>query len=141
MRKIISLLPQKTWEHHHHPSQFGGLESNDASPCDWKIVAFEMSRKMGQEEEPASSRPHAFACDEHKKMKGKNKAPSPSSSSEEEEEDEDDDDDDDDEEYDDQAYTSSFEDEETVRPVRKVMRLIHKINIMGVLLQVEDLLF
>jgi hypothetical protein len=40
-----------------------------------KIVAFEMSRKMGQEE-PTCSKPYAFACDEHKKIKGNNKAPS-----------------------------------------------------------------
>jgi hypothetical protein len=37
-----------------------------------KIVAFEMSRKMGRQEEPTSSRPYAFACDE---IKGKKKAP------------------------------------------------------------------
>jgi hypothetical protein len=55
------------------------------------IVAFEISRKMGQEE-PTSSRPYAFACDE---KKGKKKAPSPSSSSEEKEEEECDDDEDD----------------------------------------------
>jgi hypothetical protein len=42
-----------------------------------------MSRKMCQGEEPTSSRPYAFACDERK---GKKKAPTPSSSSEEEEE-------------------------------------------------------
>jgi hypothetical protein len=36
---------------------------------------------MGQEE-PTSSRPYAFACDE---KKGKKKAPTPNSSSEEEE--------------------------------------------------------
>jgi hypothetical protein len=75
-----------------------------------KIVAFEMSWKMGQEEEPTSSKPYAFACDEHKNMKGKKKVPSSSSSSEEEEEGEDDDD----EEDDDQALTSSSKDEETV---------------------------
>jgi hypothetical protein len=96
-----------------------------------KIATFEMSRKMGQEEEPTSSKPYAFTCDEHKKMKGKKKD---SSSSEEEEEEEDD------AEYD-QASTSSSEDEETVRCVRKVMGMIHKINLIGVPLQVEDLLF
>jgi hypothetical protein len=32
-------------------------------------------------------------------------------------------------------------DEETIRRVRKVMRMIHKINLMGVPLQIEDLLF
>jgi hypothetical protein len=46
-----------------------------------KIVAFEMSQKMGQEE-ATSSTPYAFACDE--KKKGKKKAPISSSSSEEE---------------------------------------------------------
>jgi hypothetical protein len=39
------------------------------------IVAFEMPRKMGQEE-ATSSMPYAFACDE--KKKGKTKAPSSS---------------------------------------------------------------
>jgi hypothetical protein len=62
-----------------------------------KIMAFEMSRKIGQEEEPTSSKPYAFACDEHKK--GKKKAPSSSKE-----------DDVADDEDDDQASTSSFED-------------------------------
>jgi hypothetical protein len=97
-----------------------------------KIVAFEMSCKMGQEEEPTSSIPYAFACGEHKDMKGKKKVPS---SSEEEG------DNDDADEEDDQASTSSSENEETVRHVRKAMRMIHKINIMGVSLYVEDLHF
>ena len=56
-----------------------------------KIPVFEMSRKMGRQEEPTSSRPYAFACDERK---GRKKAPTPSSSSEEEEEEESDDDED-----------------------------------------------
>jgi hypothetical protein len=99
-----------------------------------KIVAFEMSRKMGQEEEPTSLKPYVFACEEHKKMKGKKKGPSSSSSSEEEEEEDDD-------EEDDQASTSSSEEEETVRCVGKVMGMIRKINLMGVPLQAEDLLF
>jgi hypothetical protein len=55
-------------------------------------VTFEMSRKMGQQEEPTSSKPYAFACDEHKKVKGKKKAPSSSEEEEEEEEDDDDED-------------------------------------------------
>jgi hypothetical protein len=71
-----------------------------------KIAAFEMSRKMGQQEDPTSSRPYAFACDE--KIKGKKKAPTPSSSSEEEEEEESDDDEDN------QPSTSFSEDEETI---------------------------
>jgi hypothetical protein len=97
-----------------------------------KIVAFEMSRNMGQEE-PTSSMPYAFTCDEHKKMKGKEKVESSSSSSEGEEHEEDDDDEDNDEE-DDQPFTSSSEDEEMVRHVGKVMGMIRKINLMGVLL-------
>jgi hypothetical protein len=67
--------------------------------------------------------------------KDKKKAPTPSSSSEEEEEEESDD-----EEYN-QPSISSSEDEETIRRIRKVMGMIRKINLVGVLLQVEDLLF
>jgi hypothetical protein len=88
---------------------------------------------MGRQEEPTSSRPYAFACDERK---GKKKDPTPSSSSEEEEEEEERDDDEDN-----QPSTSSSEDEETIRRVGKVMGMICKINLMGVPLQVEDLLF
>jgi hypothetical protein len=94
-------------------------------------VSFEMLRKMGQQEEPTSSRPYDFACDERK---GKKKAPAPSSSSEEEEEESDDD-------GDNQPSTSSSKYEETIRCVRKVMVMIHKINLIGVPLQVEDLIF
>jgi hypothetical protein len=50
-----------------------------------KIATFEMSRTMGRQEEPTSSRPYAFACDERKSKK---KAPTPSSSCEEEAEEE-----------------------------------------------------
>jgi hypothetical protein len=82
---------------------------------------------MGQDEEPTSSKPYEFACDENKTIKGKKKAPS--SNEEEEEED------------DDQASKVSYEDEETVRRVEKIMRMICKINLMGVPLQAEDLLF
>jgi hypothetical protein len=133
VRKIISLLPQQ---------RYGSIitilhNMEDLSTMTptiviRKIVACEMSRKMGQGEEPTSSRTYAFTCDERK---GKKKAPAPSSSSEEEEEEESDDDENN------QPLTSSSEDEETVRCVRKVMRMIRKINLMGVPLQVEDLLF
>jgi U3 small nucleolar RNA-associated protein 14 len=91
--------------------------------------------KMGQEE-ATSSTPYAYACD--KKKKGNKKAPSSSSSSEEEEEYEDENDD---EREDEQASASSSKDEEIVQHIGKVMRLIHKINLMDVPLQVEDLLF
>jgi hypothetical protein len=70
-----------------------------------------------------------------KRRKAK-KAPGSSSSSEEEEYEEEYD-----EEEDDQVSTSSFEDEEIIQHVGKVMRVIHKINLMGVSLQVEDLFF
>jgi hypothetical protein len=68
VRKIISLLLQ---------NKYGSIipilhNMEDLSQMNptiviGKIVAFEMSRKMGQEEEPTSSKPFAFACDEHKK--------------------------------------------------------------------------
>jgi hypothetical protein len=34
VRKII--CSTKIWEHHHHSSQFGGLEPNDLDTCDWE---------------------------------------------------------------------------------------------------------
>jgi hypothetical protein len=37
-----------------------------------KIVAFEMTRKMGQEKS-VSSKAIALSCEEHKRMKGKKK--------------------------------------------------------------------
>ena len=36
-----------------------------------KLVTFEMSRKMGQEEASSSSKGTALACSEKKKVKGK----------------------------------------------------------------------
>jgi hypothetical protein len=74
----------------------------------------------------------AFACDERK---GKKKAPTPSSSSEEEEEEKSNDNEDN------QPCTSFSKDEETIWRVGKVMGMIRKINLMGVPLQIEDLLF
>jgi hypothetical protein len=75
-------------------------------------------------------------CDVRKQMKGKKKVETSSSSSEEEAYKEQGDDDEDD-----QPSKSSSKDEETIRHARKLMRMIHKINLMGVPLQVEDLLF
>jgi hypothetical protein len=79
VRKIISLLPQQ---------RYGSIISilhniedlNQMTPTIvmGKIATFEMSRKMGQEEEPTSSKSYAFACYEHKKTKGKKKVPSSS---------------------------------------------------------------
>jgi hypothetical protein len=106
MRKIISLLPQQ---------KYGSIITilhniEDLSQMTLtivigKIAAFEMSRKMGRQKEPTSSRPYAFACDERK---GKKKAPTPSSLGEEEDEEESDDDEDN------QPSTSSSKDEETI---------------------------
>jgi hypothetical protein len=132
VRKITSLLPQQRYGSiitilHN----IEDLSTMTPTVVIGKITAFEMSRKMCRGEEPTSSRPYAFACDERK---GKKKAPTPSSSSEEEEEQSDDDEDN-------QPSTSSFEDEETIRRVGKVVGMIHKINLIGVPLQVEDLLF
>jgi DNA replication protein DnaC len=84
VRKIISLLPQQ---------RYGSIitilhNMEDLSKMTptiviGKIAAFEMSWKMGRQEESTSSRPYAFACDERK---GKKKAPTPGSSSEDGEE-------------------------------------------------------
>jgi ABC-type multidrug transport system ATPase subunit len=110
VRKIISLLPQQRYV-----SIITILHNlEDLSQMTPKIVigkiaAFEMSRKMVQQEEPTSSKPYAFACDEHINMKGKKKAPRSSEEEEEYEEEEEDDDDEDD-----QPSTSSSKDEETV---------------------------
>jgi hypothetical protein len=123
--KIISLLPQQRYESIiiilHNMED---LSQMTLTIVIGKIVAFEMSRKMGRQDEPTSSRPYAFACDE--KSKGNKKARTPSSSSEEEEEEESDDDEDN------QPSTSSSEDEEIIRRIRKVMGMIRKIDLMGV---------
>jgi ABC-type multidrug transport system ATPase subunit len=106
VRKIISLLPQQRYGSIitilHNMED---LSTMTTTIVIGKIAAFEMSKKMCRGEEPTSSIPYAFACDERK---GKTKAPTPSSSSEEEEEEESDDDEDN------QPSTSSFEDEEII---------------------------
>jgi hypothetical protein len=107
VRKVISLLPQQRYGNiiiilHN----LEDLSQMTLTIVIRKIATFEFSRKMGQQEEPSSSKTYAFACDEHKNMKGKKKAPS---SSEEEEEEDDDNDNEDD-----QPSTSSSEDEKTV---------------------------
>jgi hypothetical protein len=83
-----------------------------------------------------SSKGIALTCEEHKKMKGKKQIERSSFSSEDKRyEDEDDDDDN-------QASTSSSKaDEEAIQRVRKVLRMIHKVNLMGVPIQVKDILF
>jgi hypothetical protein len=106
VRKIISLLPQQRYRSIitilHNMED---LSQMTLTIMIRKIAAFEMSRKMGRQEEPTSSRPYAFACDERK---GKKKAPTPSFSSEEEEEEISDDDENN------QPSASSSEDEEMI---------------------------
>ena len=114
-----------------------------------KLVAFEMSRKMGQEEASSSSKGKALACSEKKKMKGKKvkTSLSSSSSSEDEEEDEDDDDDDDDDDDvdssdDDQSSSSTSDlDEESIKLINKVEKMIQRLNVKGVSIQIQDFIF
>jgi hypothetical protein len=102
VRKIISLLPQQRYGSIITILQnMEDLSTITLTIVIGKITAFEMSRKMCQGEEPTSSRPYAFACDERNVKK---KAPTPCSSSEEEEE----------KESDDQPSTSSSEDKATI---------------------------
>jgi hypothetical protein len=67
MRKIISLLPQQRYGciitilHN-----MEDLSTMTPTIVTGKIAAFEMSCKMGWQEEPTSSRPFVFACDERK---------------------------------------------------------------------------
>ena len=99
-----------------------------------KIVAFEISRKMDQEEASSSSKGKALACSEKKKMKGKQVETNSSSSSlsEDEEEDEDDDDSSDD----DQSFSSTSDlDKESIKLINKVEKMIQKLNIKGVPIQ------
>jgi hypothetical protein len=114
--KIISLLPQQRYRSIitilHNMED---LSTMTPTIVIGKIVAFEMSRKMCRGEDPTSSRPYAFACDERK---GKKKAPTPSSSSEEESDDEEDN----------QPSTSSSKDEETIPRVRMVMWMIVRLS-------------
>ena len=93
-----------------------------------KIVAFEMSRKMGQEEASSSSKGKALACSEKKKMKGKRVESSSSSSSSSE----DDDDDDEDSSDDDQSSSSNSDlDEESIKLINKVEKMIQKTQCQG----------
>ena len=72
VRKIISVLPQKKYASiitilHNMEN----LSTMTLGIVIGKIVAFEMSRKMGQDEASSSSKGKALACSEKKKMKGK----------------------------------------------------------------------
>ena len=106
-----------------------------------KVVAFEMPHKMGHEEASSSSKDKALACSEHKKMKGKQVETSSSSSSSSEEEEEDEDDDDEDSSDDDKSSTISDLDEELIKLINKVEKMIQKLNVKGVPIQIQDLIF
>jgi hypothetical protein len=70
VRKITSLLPQQRYGSIitilHNMED---LRTMTPTIVIGKIVSFEMSRKMGRQEEPTSSRPYAFACDERKEKR------------------------------------------------------------------------
>ena len=72
MRKIISVLPQNKYANIitilHNMED---LSTMTLAIVIGKIVAFEMSHKMGHEEASSSSKGKSLACSEHKKMKGK----------------------------------------------------------------------
>ena len=101
------------------------------------IVAFEMSWKMGQEEALSSSKGKALACSEKKKMKGKQVKTSSSSSSEDE------DDDHDEDSIDDDQSSSSTSDlnEESIKLINKVKKMIQRLNVRGVPIQIQNFVF
>ena len=124
VRKIISMLPQKKYASIitilHNMED---LSTMTPTIVIGKIVAFEMSHKMGQEEASSSSKGKALTCREKNKMKGKQveTSSSSSSSSEDEEEDEDDDNDDEYSSDDDQSSSSTSDlDEESIKLINKV---------------------
>jgi hypothetical protein len=73
MRKIISLLQQQRYGSMiiilHNMED---LSTMTPAIVIGKIAAFEMSQKMGQQEEPTSSKPYTFSCHERK---GKRRLP------------------------------------------------------------------
>ena len=107
-----------------------------------KIVAFEMSRKIGQEEASSSSKGKALTCSEKKKMKGKQVETSSSLSSSSEDKEEDKDDDDDDSIDDDQSSSSTSDlDEESIKLINNVEKMIQRLNVKGVPIQIQDFIF
>ena len=88
-----------------------------------KIVAFEISRKMGQEEASSSRKGKALACSEKKKMKGKQVETSSSSSSSNEEEEDEDDDDEESSDDDQSSSSTSNLDEKSIKLINKVEKM------------------
>ena len=137
VRKIISVLP-----HRKYASIITILHNmEDLSTMILgivigKIVAFEMSHKMGQEEASSSRKDKALTCSEKKKGKQVETSSSSSSSSEDEEENEDDDDDDEDSSEDDESSSTSDLDEESIKLINKVEKMIQRFNVKGVPIQI-----
>ena len=76
-------------------------------------------------------------------MKGKQVETSSSSNSSSEDEEEDEDDDDEEESSDDdQSYSSTSDlDEESIKLINKVEKIIQRLNVKGVPIQIQDLIF
>ena len=92
-----------------------------------------------QEEASSSSKGKALACGEKKKIKSKQVETSSSSSSSSEEEEDDDDEVSSD---DDQSFSSTSDlDEESIKLINKVEKMIQKLNVKGVHIQIQDLIF
>ena len=138
VRKIICVLPQKKYASIitilHNMED---LSTMTPAIVIGKIVAFEMSGKMGQEEASSSRKGKALACSEKKKMKGKQVETSSSSSSSSEHEEEDEDDDDEESSDDDQSSSSTSDlDEEFIKLINKVEKMIQKLDVIGVPIQI-----
>jgi hypothetical protein len=133
VRKIISLLPQQRYESIitilHNMED---LSTMTPTIVIGRIAAFEMSQKCVGER---SQLPQGHMLLHVMKGRVKRRLPLQVRQVKKREEEESDDDEDN------QPSTSSSEDEETIRRIRKVIGMIHKINLMGVPLQVEDILF
>ena len=96
---------------------------------------------MCQEETSSSSKGIALTCGEQKKMKDKQVETSSSSSSSSEDEDEDEDEDDESSD-DDQSSSSTFDlDKESIKLINKVEKMIQRLNVKGVPIQIQDLIF
>ena len=128
MRNIVSVLPQKKYARiitilHN----MDDLSTMTPAIVTGKIVAFEMSHEMGQEEASSSSKGKALTYSEKKKMKGKLVETSSSSSSSSEDED-----DDDEESSDDDQSSSSTSnlDEESIKLINKVEKMIQRLNML-----------
>jgi hypothetical protein len=130
VRKIISMLPHNKYENIIVIIyNIKVLSTMTLTLVNGKLVAFEMSCNMGQEEDTSPRKVITLTCDEHK-IKGKKQVETSSSSSSEQEGEEDDD----------QVFTSSSNiDDGTIKQIEKVMKMIHNMNLMGVLTQARDI--